>query len=80
MNNQEKTTPTNYELLRSCKKEFFSELRIIEKSTGKTGVADISRNGVYVFYGASDGSDDKEISIEEFNTLFEADGTQSRVL
>ena len=46
-------------------------VEIIEKATGKEGVANTSECGVQVFYGADDGSDDKTVSPEIFNQDFE---------
>ncbi|MBQ7490318.1 MAG: hypothetical protein IJT51_07365 [Bacteroidales bacterium] len=46
-------------------------IEIRENSTGKSGVANTCDDGVAVFYGADDGSDDKVISPEEFNRCFE---------
>ncbi len=45
-------------------------IEIVEWSTGKTGVAQSCTNGVRVFYGADDGSDDKTISPQMFNKEF----------
>lgn len=64
-------TITNYELLRIAEAMGFSTVEIVEKSTGKSGVANSSLNAVAVFYGADDGSDDKTISPEDFNRDFE---------
>lgn len=52
-------------------------IEIREKATGKEGVAGTSPDGVAVFYGAPDGSDDKTISAEEFNQRFEITATIS---
>lgn len=46
-------------------------IEIREKATGKEGVANSCAEGVELFYGADDGSDDKVISPEEFNRDFE---------
>ena len=53
-------------------------IEIREVATGKTGVANSVRDEantqgdmVAVFYGADDGSDDKVITAEQFNRLFE---------
>ena len=46
-------------------------IEIREKSTGKEGVANTCDDGVQVFYGADDGSDDRTISAEEFSRDFE---------
>ena len=44
---------------------------IREKATGREGVASSCVRGVELYYGAPDGSDDKTVSIEEFNRDFE---------
>ena len=46
-------------------------IEIREKATGKEGVANTCAEGVELYYGADDGSDDKTVSIEEFNRNFE---------
>ena len=46
-------------------------IEIREVATGKTGVANTAGDMVAVFYGADDGSDDKVITAEQFNRLFE---------
>lgn len=47
-------------------------IEIVEKETGKTGVANTAEDGrVQLFYGADDGSDDKTITPEQFNDDFE---------
>ena len=46
-------------------------IEIRAKKTGKVGVANSCTDGVELFYGAEDGSDDKIISVEEFNQDFE---------
>ena len=46
-------------------------IEIREKATGKEGVANSCAEGVELFYGADDGSDDKVVSPEEFNRNFE---------
>lgn len=46
-------------------------IEIREKATGKEGVANSCADGVEVWYGADDGSDDKTVSIEEFDRDFE---------
>ena len=46
-------------------------IEIREKATGKDGVANTQGDKVAVFYGADDGSDDKVITAEEFNSDFE---------
>ena len=62
----------NYDLLKSIQNQPGAELYIMEKGTGASGIASLSeREGfVYCFYGSDDGSDDKELSIEEFNNRF----------
>ena len=46
-------------------------VEIREKATGKEGVANSCADGVELFYGADDGSDDKTVSIDVFNSDFE---------
>lgn len=46
-------------------------VEIREKATGKEGVANSCADGVELFYGADDGSDDKVVSAEEFSRDFE---------
>ena len=46
-------------------------IEIREKATGKEGVANSCADGVELFYGDDDGSDDNTVSIEEFNRDFE---------
>ena len=46
-------------------------IEIREKATGKEGVAGTQGDMVAVFYGADDGSDDKVITAEQFNSEFE---------
>lgn len=46
-------------------------IEIRERATGKEGVANSCAEGVELYYGADDGSDDKTVSIEEFNRDFE---------
>ena len=46
-------------------------IEIRKKATGKEGVANTCAEGVELYYGADDGSDDKIVSIEVFNRNFE---------
>lgn len=46
-------------------------IEIREKATGKEGVANTCADGVELFYGADDGSDDKRVTPEAFNRDFE---------
>ena len=46
-------------------------IEIREKATGKEGVANTCADGVEVWYGDDDGSDDKVVSPEEFSRDFE---------
>ena len=46
-------------------------IEIREVATGKEGVANTQGDMVAVFYGADDGSDDKVITAEQFNSDFE---------
>lgn len=61
---------TEFERLREAEKTCHT-IEIRERATGKEGVAGTHPEGVAVFYGAEDGSDDKVISPEEFNRDFE---------
>lgn len=61
---------TEYEKL-VLAKNYCHTIEIQEKITGKKGVANTTPNGVAVFYGADDGSDDKVISPEDFSRDFE---------
>lgn len=45
-------------------------VEIVERSTRKKGVAQSCANGVRVFYGADDGSEDKTISPKMFDKEF----------
>ena len=45
-------------------------VEIVERSTGKTGVANSRAGRVEVFYGADDGRDDKTVSPQMFNKDF----------
>ena len=49
----------------------FHTIEIREKATGKEGVANSCTDGVQLFYGADDGSDDKTVTPEAFNSDFE---------
>ncbi len=46
-------------------------IEVREKATGKEGIANSCVDGVELFYGAEDGSDDKVISPEMFSEEFE---------
>ena len=46
-------------------------IEIREKATGKEGVANTCAEGVELYYGADDGSDDKVVSAEVFSRGFE---------
>ena len=46
-------------------------IEIRERSSGKEGVANTCPDGVEVWYGADDGSDDKTVSAEDFSRDFE---------
>ena len=46
-------------------------IEVREKATGKEGIANTCADGVELFYGADDGSDDKVVSAEEFSRDFE---------
>ena len=45
-------------------------IEVREKATGKEGVANSCVDGVQLFYGADDGSDDKTVSPDKFNCDF----------
>ena len=45
-------------------------VEIVERLTGKRGVANTCSSGIAVFYGADDGSEDKVISPRVFNRGF----------
>ena len=62
---------TAYEKLVQAEQAGEYDIQIREKTTGKEGVAGTNPDGVAVFYGAEDGSDDKTITPEEFNRDFE---------
>lgn len=61
---------TEYSKLLAAEKACHT-IEIREKATGKTGVASSCEEGVAVFYGADDGSDDKTVTPEEFSRDFE---------
>ena len=61
---------TSYEQLVAAEPHCHT-IEIIEPSTGKEGVANTTPDGVAVFYGAEDGSDDTVISADEFSARFE---------
>ena len=46
-------------------------IEIREKATGTEGVANTCAEGVELYYGAEDGSDDKTVTPEEFSRDFE---------
>ena len=46
-------------------------IEIREKVTGKEGIANTCAEGVELYYGADDGSDDKVVSAEDFSRDFE---------
>ena len=51
--------------------KFYHTIEVREKATGKIGIANTCEQGVQVFYGANDGSDDKTISPDVFSRGFE---------
>lgn len=61
---------TEYERLRKAE-ETCHTIEILEKATGKEGVASSCPDGVALFYGADDGSDDKVVTAEQFSRDFE---------
>lgn len=46
-------------------------IEIRERATGKEGVANSCPEGVELYYGDDDGSDDKVVDIDTFNRDFE---------
>ena len=46
-------------------------IEIRERATGKEGVANTCAEGVELYYGADDGSDDKVVSAEVFRRDYE---------
>lgn len=70
---QEKTEEQNmneYEKLVRAESHCHT-IEVRETATGKVGVANTYGNGVAVFIGADDGSDDRTVSPEEFSRCFE---------
>ena len=63
-------TGTPYAQLMTAEKTCHT-IEIREKATGKEGVANTCADGVELFYGADDGSDDKRVTPEAFNRDFE---------
>lgn len=62
---------TVYEQLLAAERNGAHTIEVVSR-TGLSGVANSTDHGtVQCFIGADDGSDDKEISIEEFNSQFE---------
>ena len=59
-----------YEKLVLAEKVYHT-IEVMEKATGKEGVANTCEHRVQVFYGAYDGSDDKTISPDDFSRDFE---------
>ena len=45
-------------------------VEIRENDTGKTGIAESCPEGIRLFYGADDGSDDKTVTTSAFNRDF----------
>ena len=60
---------SEYEKLVKAEKDCHT-IEIMEKGTGKEGVANTCAEGVALFYGADDGSDDKVVSPETFSGEF----------
>ena len=68
---------TNYEKIKEIMNEDNKSCIIRHKKTGEEGVVSINEKGkIWVFYGASDGSDDKEITEKEFDENFEIIGEE----
>lgn len=61
---------TAYQQLAEAEKESAHTIEIEEKATGKRGVANTCVGGVAVYYGDDDGSDDKVVSVTQFNKGF----------
>jgi hypothetical protein len=68
---------TEYEKLITAERTCHT-IEIREKATGKEGVANSCADGVELFYGADDGSDDKVVDMEIFNSEFEITSVISR--
>lgn len=60
---------TEYERLMRAEQTCHT-IEVREKATGKVGVANTCAEGVALFYGADDGSDDKVVSAEVFSRDF----------
>ena len=54
--------------------DLVGDVAIVEPATGLTGVAITVKDMVRVYYGADDGSDDKTISVDQFNEQFRVTG------
>ncbi len=65
-----KKTMTPAAILFRAEKDGCHTIEIQEAETKKVGVANSCENGIAVFYGAEDGSDDTIISADEFNQRF----------
>jgi len=61
---------TAYEQLAAAEKESAHTIEIEETATGKCGVANTCVGGVAVYYGDDDGSDDKVVTVRQFNKGF----------
>ncbi|MCD7838034.1 MAG: hypothetical protein LUG65_03905 [Clostridiales bacterium] len=64
---------TEFEKLRELERQghgLEDSIVVRNTQTGEEGVAATTKNGVYVWIGAGDGSDDAEMSAEEFNRRF----------
>ena len=61
---------TEYARLILAEQDCFA-IVIREKATGKEGIANSCPEGVELFYGAEDGSDDRVVSPETFSRDFE---------
>lgn len=66
---------TPYEFLAAAERSGCHTIEVIERSTGKTGVANSCDGDVEVFYGSDDGSEDATITSDEFNSRFEITAT-----
>jgi len=61
---------TAYEQLAQAERESAHTIEIEETVTGKRGVANTCVGGVAVYYGNDDGSDDKVVTVRQFNRNF----------
>jgi hypothetical protein len=60
---------TEYQKLKRAER-IAHTIEVIEPESGKKGVANTCPGGIFVFYGADDGSDDAILTPREFNRRF----------